>query len=209
MSLDGKIAPRNRQGRLFIPSMSRRMQERLHLLRSGVDCILVGVETVLADDPRLTARGVEGESPLRVVLDSRARTPLNAAVLDVKAAPTIIAVSRSAQAEDVERLRGRVEVVECGDVKVDVKELLEKLYSRGVRRLLVEGGGEVRWSFLRERVVDELFVWVMQKVWGGRDAPTLVEGEGFITPDEAVELELKKVEVVENIIVMNFMVKQG
>jgi len=189
--------------------MGPRLQERLHRLRSEVDCILVGVETVLADNPKLTVRLAKGKNPLRVVLDSKARIPMDAAMLDVKEAPTVVAVSRSAPVDAVEKLRSRVDVIECGDVKVDVKELLERLYERGVRRLLVEGGGEVRWSFLKAKVVEELFVWVMPTVWGGRDAPTLVDGEGFISPKEVVGLELKKFEVVENIVVMNFMVKRS
>ncbi|MEM3736896.1 MAG: 2,5-diamino-6-(ribosylamino)-4(3H)-pyrimidinone 5'-phosphate reductase [Candidatus Bathyarchaeia archaeon] len=209
MSVDGKTAPKNLQGRVFMPLMGRRLQERLHRLRSEVDCILVGVKTVLTDNPRLTVRLVDGKSPLRVVLDSKARTPLNSAVLNVKEAPTLIAVSRSAPPCAVEGLRGAgAEVVECGDTKVDIRNLLEKLYERGVRRLLVEGGSEVRWSFLSEGVVDELFVWVMPMIWGGKDAPTIVDGEGFTSPREAIMLELKQLEVVENIITMNFLVKK-
>lgn len=209
MSLDGKTAPKTREGQLFTPFMGPKMHEKLHRLRTEVDCILVGVGTILADNPRLTVRLAEGKTPLRVVLDSKARTPPDAAILNPEEAPTIIAVSRSAPSDIVEKLRSRVEVIECGEVKVNVKELLERLYERGVRRLLVEGGGEVRWSFLRERVVDELFVWVMPMVWGGRDAPTFIDGEGFTTGDDAVELELKKMSVEEGIIVVSFKVKRS
>jgi len=87
---------------------------------------------------------------------------------------------------------------------VDVRRLLGELYERGVRRILVEGGGEVRWSLFKERLVDELFVWVMPAVWGGRDAPTLVDGLGFTSAGEAVGLKLSVVEKVGDVVVLKY-----
>jgi 2,5-diamino-6-(ribosylamino)-4(3H)-pyrimidinone 5'-phosphate reductase len=212
MSVDGKIAPVDRNGLKFTPYLSRTLHERLHQLRASVDAVLIGINTVVAypsrETPRLTVRLVQGRNPLRVVLDSHARIPLDAAILNVKEAPTLIAVSEAASPHRVQALQERgVEVVRCGEQRVDIRKLLELLYERGVRKLLVEGGGEVRWSFFRDRLVDELFVWIMPAIWGGRSAPTLVEGDGFLTGDEAVHLELLRTEVIDDHIILKFKVK--
>jgi 2,5-diamino-6-(ribosylamino)-4(3H)-pyrimidinone 5'-phosphate reductase len=211
MSVDGKIAPADRNGLKFTPYLSKALRERLHQLRASVDAVLIGINTVMAypsrETPRLTVRLVQGRNPMRVVLDSHARIPLDAAILDVREAPTLIAVSEAASPERVRALEERgVEVVRCGERRVDIRRLLGLLYERGVRRLLVEGGGEVRWSFLKERLVDELFVWIMPAIWGGASAPTLVEGEGFLTGDEAVHLELVRTEVVDRHVVLEYRV---
>ena len=205
MSVDGKTAPANRKGRLFVPFMGEELSRRLHRLRSEVDAVLVGVGTTIEDNPRLTVRFVKGKNPIRVVLDSKARVPMDAAVHNVKEAPTIVVISEAAAANRVEALRRRgVEVKRCGSLQVDVRRLLEELYERGVRRILVEGGGEVRWSLFKERLVDELFVWVMPAVWGGRDAPTLVDGLGFTSAGEAVGLKLSVVEKVGDVVVLKY-----
>jgi 2,5-diamino-6-(ribosylamino)-4(3H)-pyrimidinone 5'-phosphate reductase len=205
MSLDGKIAPVNRVGRTFTKFMTARHHRMLHTIRSEVDAIIVGVETVIADDPSLTVREVKGKNPIRVVLDSNARTPLDSRVLNGEAA-TIIAVTRNAPKDRIESLTRKAEVIKSGQSRVDVKELLRKLRGRGVKKVLVEGGGETRWSFFKQRVVDDFFVWVMPYVWGGRDAPTMVGGEGFVKPKDAVSLKLRGMRVVDRILILSFSV---
>ena len=205
MSIDGKTAPKNRKGVLFTKFMSEELYRRLHRLRSEVDAILVGVGTALEDDPQLTVRAVKGKNPIRIVLDSKARIPLGSRVLNVKEAPTIIAVSEAAPKDKVEALRSiGVAVIQSGEKKVDIKILLQELYERGVRKLLVEGGAEVRWSFFNERLVDELFVWIIPAIWGGLQAPTLVGGEGYVSPEEVALLELKRIEQVREILVLTY-----
>ena len=207
MSADGKTAPKNRHGRLFHKFMSNELFKRLHKIRSEADAVLVGLGTVLEDNPLLMVRATEGKNPIRVVLDSEARTPLSAAVANTKDAPTIIAVSQSAPREKLDALRKLgVEVIECGETRVDIRKLVEGLYRKGVRTLLVEGGAEVRWSFIKEGLVDELFVWVAPVVWGGRQAPTLVDGEGFETVEEATRLNLTQVDCVEGVVLLTFTV---
>ena len=128
--------------------------------------------------------------------------------MDTREAQTIIAVSRAAPKNRIESLEGKnVEVfVSTRSDKVDVKELLGELGNHGVTKVLVEGGGETRWSFLKEGLVDEFFVWIMPRIWGGRDAPTMVDGEGFTEASEAVALKLKRMRIVDKILILWFSV---
>ncbi len=157
MSLDGKTAPANRNGRLLAKLMGERLLGRLHQLRAEVDAVLVGSGTVIEDNPRLTVRAVRGKNPLRVVLDSMASSPLQSEIFKIEDAATIVAVSAAAPAERTAKMVERgVEVMrfDC-ERTIPLEGLLDLLYRRGVRKLLVEGGSEVRWSFVKERLVDE------------------------------------------------------
>jgi len=209
MSADGKIAPANRVGRVFAEFMTPRHQRMLHRIRSQVDAIIIGVDTVITDNPSLTVRTVKGKNPIRVVLDSSGRIPLDSKILETKEAPTIIAVAKNVSRKSMESLRRRnVEVlVSTRGRRVGIKKLMNELGDRGVRTVLVEGGGETRWSFFKENLVDEFFLWVMPYVWGGRDAPTMVDGEGFLKKEEAVPLKLKSVKIVDKILILWFSVK--
>jgi 2,5-diamino-6-hydroxy-4-(5-phosphoribosylamino)pyrimidine 1'-reductase len=210
MSIDGKTAPSNRIGRTFTGFMTPQHQRILHRLRAQVDAIIVGVDTVLADDPSLTVRAVKGENPLRVVLDSGARIPLTAKILNTEEAPTIIAVAQKASKEKIEALKNKKAdvIVSRSTDRVDLKELTEELKNRGIKKILVEGGGETRWSFFKENLVDEFFVWIMPYIWGGRNAPTLVDGEGFIKAEDAVHLKLKSTKLVNDILILWFSAKR-
>lgn len=203
MSIDGKIAPANRNGKEFTKFMTPVHLKMLHKIRSEVDAILIGVDTVIADNPSLTVRAVEGKNPLRVILDSNAKTPPNSKVLNNDAS-TLIAVSEKASKERILQLKCRnVDVmITSSNERVDLKELLNELEKRGVKKMLIEGGGEVRWSFFKEKLVDELFVWIMPYVWGGKTAPTLVEGAGFTVSDDAVALTLERMECVDGLLVL-------
>jgi 2,5-diamino-6-hydroxy-4-(5-phosphoribosylamino)pyrimidine 1'-reductase len=210
MSVDGKIAPANRNGREFSQYMTPQHERLLHEIRAGVDAIIVGVETVIADNPSLTVRKVEHKNPVRVVLDSQARTPLDSKILNAQEAQTIIAVTKNAPQDKIDSFkRKNVDVLfSSNPQKVDLTELLADLAKRGVKRVLVEGGGEVRWSFFEQKLVDELFVWVIPAVWGGQNAPTLVEGAGFLKAEDAVNLELESIKQVENLLVLWFTVRR-
>ncbi len=208
MSVDGKIAPANRNGKEFTQFMTPQHTKKLHKIRAEVDAVIVGVDTVLADNPSLTVREASGKNPLRVVLDSKARTPTDAKILDTQA-PTLVAVSKNASKEKIAALKGKnVEVfISSSERSVNLQELMKALKDHGIKRVLVEGGGEVRWSFFEQKLVDELFVWIMPTIWGGKDAPTLVEGEGFLKADQAVHLKLKSTENVGDILVLWFTVR--
>lgn len=175
-SIDGKIATAaRRQTRLS----SEADLERVRNLRGQVDAIVVGVGTVLADDPALLAPAHVPKPPLRVVVDSRGRTPKGAKVLDGKA-PTLIATTDGCNATFA-----NAEVARLGRGRVDLRALLELLGERGVRAVLVEGGGEIIHSFVDAGLADEFFVFVADVVLGGRNAPTIADGEGARTLEEA------------------------
>ena len=199
MSADGKLATRQRE-QLAIsgPEDFARVDE----LRAAHDAVMVGVGTVLSDDPSLTlddaslseSREDRGESPhpIRVVADSRARTPPDAAILD-DAAPTYVLVSEAVPNEHVQSLSSAgATVVIAGENRVDLAVGLEKLESHGVERLMVEGGGELIFSLFEADLVDELTVFVGSMIIGGRDAPTLADGEGFTSAFPELTLESAK-----------------
>jgi 2,5-diamino-6-(ribosylamino)-4(3H)-pyrimidinone 5'-phosphate reductase len=206
MSVDGKTAPANRKGRLLTPLMSETLLKRLHQLRADVDAVLVGAKTVIEDNPRLTVRAVQGRNPVRVVLDTLATIPVESEILKIKDAPTIVAVCEKAPEERTDRiLQKGAEVMRFScERQIPLADLLENLSLRGIRKILVEGGSEVRWSFVRERLFDELFGWITPLVLGGRNAPTLVDGEGFWDMKHSLKLRLKSHEVVDGTIILEY-----
>jgi riboflavin-specific deaminase-like protein len=166
-SLDGRIATRTGDSQWIGGPESLRYA---HELRAAHDAVLVGVGTVLADDPRLTVRLVEGRSPARVVLDSALRLPLSAALLTDGAAPTLVATTDRAPPDQVDRVRRLgAEVVVVGSDpagRVDLRAVLGHLAGRGYGKVLIEGGGGVITSALRARLVDRLVVCVAPLVIG-------------------------------------------
>jgi diaminohydroxyphosphoribosylaminopyrimidine deaminase/5-amino-6-(5-phosphoribosylamino)uracil reductase len=170
MSLDGKIATRSGESR-WISSIESRAHG--HILRSAHDAILVGVGTVLADDPELTARveGPTARQPLRVVLDSQLRTPPHARVVGPN---TLIATTRSGQLGEAETLV----LARTAEGRVGLGPLLDELGRRGILSLLVEGGAEVHASFFAEGLVDKVQAYIAPLVIGGREAPGPVGGQG-------------------------------
>ncbi len=187
MSLDGKIA--------FFDGRPARLSNeedlaRVHRLRAEADAILVGVGTVLKDDPQLTVKPEQskGRNPLRVVLDSGGKTPDHAHVLDATAA-TLIATT-----VDCTREFTNAQVFRAGKDEVDLEVLLDHLASQGVKTLLVEGGSTTIWSFLRLHLADELKVFIASAVLGGHAAPTLAGGPGVPSLEQSFRLKLDKAE---------------
>lgn len=184
MSADGKIAlPSRKQTRIS----NEGDMARVHRLRNECDAILVGIGTILSDDPKLTVNEKhvdEVRNPLRVVLDSKGRTPMGSEVLSDDA-PTLILTTRSS-----ESTFGEAEVARFGNEKVDLSAAVEFLYERGVRKLLVEGGETVIWSFLKEGLADELKVFVGSMIIGGTGSPTMAGGEGSASFGDIISLAL-------------------
>ena len=195
MSADGKISTvARKQVRISGEDDLRRVDA----LKADVDAVMVGIGTVLADDPKLTIKSMalkrtrvdqgRTESPLRVVVDSSARTPPTAAVLGSNA---IIATSRQAPRHRVEELETRAEILVVGERKVDLAALLGCLKDRGVESLLVEGGATLNFALLSLGLVDEIYIYVGNIIIGGSAAPTLVDGEGLT--NDFVKLNLQEV----------------
>jgi len=164
---------------------------RVHRLRNSVDAVLVGIGTVLKDDPKLTVqeKHIDGEArhPVRVVLDSHGRTPIDAQVLN-GAAPTLIVTAEecTTEFENAENIR-------CGRNRVDIPRLLTELHERGLQRLMVEGGSTVIGSFVKTGLFDELDIYYGSILLGG-DGPTITAGFSSFFREDAVRLELVSVE---------------
>ncbi len=198
-SVDGKISDENRRQ---IKISCEEDFRRVDRLRAESDAIMVGIGTVLADNPRLTVKSEElrrwrikqgkPENPIRVVVDSRCRIPLNAKVLN-NDAKTIVAVSKLADKSKVEELKERAEVVCFGESRVDLVALMNYLYEIGIRKVMVEGGATLNYGLLREGLVDEIYVYYGNMIIGGAKAPTVVDGCSFSPP---LELELISVEKI-------------
>ncbi len=187
-SLDGKISDESRrQLRISCDEDMKIVDE----LRASADAVMVGIGTVLADDPRLTVKSQElrkrrvsegkDENPVRVVVDSRCRVPLKARVLNGEAR-TIIAVSEQADGERVERVAEYAEVIVSGKDRVDLKTLLMELKKREINRVMVEGGGTLISSLLAEGLVDEMRIYYAPMLIGGESSPTVCDGKSFPTP---------------------------
>ncbi len=188
-SLDGKIATVAGESRGISCAESLQFT---HKLRDISDAIMVGVGTVLADNPSLTTRlETPGKNPIRIVADSFARTPLDAKIISDGQAQTIIAVTENAPEEKIYALKNSgAEIITAGDGdKVDLKILMKKLAEREITSVLVEGGGTLHFALLQAGLVDKIFAFVTPKIFGGQNAPSAVSGEGFKTFNDAVKLK--------------------
>ena len=197
MSLDGKIATSTGQSQWITSEKSRR---RVHELRDIHDAIMVGIGTVLADNPSLTTRIEGGKNPIRVIVDSQARTPINSNVITDGQAKTIIAVSKNASNDKVNAFKkAGVEIIIAGNSeRVDLNILMNELASREITSILVEGGGTLNFSLLEAGLVDKVYAFIASKIIGGRDALTSVEGEGFKNLNEALNLRDVTTEMIDN-----------
>ncbi|MDQ2052106.1 2,5-diamino-6-(ribosylamino)-4(3H)-pyrimidinone 5'-phosphate reductase [Natronolimnohabitans sp. A-GB9] len=201
-SADGKLSSRRREQ---IAISGEEDFARVDRLRADSDAVVVGVGTVLADDPHLTVKDEslcerrlergESEHPARVVIDSKGRTPTDAAILD-DAATTYVCLSEAAPVSTRMDLADHAQLVTAGDDRVDLLRAFAALQEQGIERLMVEGGGELIFSLFEARLVDELRVYVGAKIIGGRDAPTLADGDGFV--DEFPLLSLERVERLDD-----------
>jgi 2,5-diamino-6-(ribosylamino)-4(3H)-pyrimidinone 5'-phosphate reductase len=204
MSADGKISTRERRQ---VRISGQADFTRVDRLKASCDAIMVGIGTVLADDPSLTVKSAElkaeriargkDENPVRVVVDSHARTPPDADILRKGPGKRVVAVSGAAPSDRVDVLKQYAEVIVAGEDRVDIGLLLETLGSMGVGRLMVEGGGTLIWAFFSAGCVDEFYTYIGNLVIGGKDAPTPADGEGFIREPDFPALRLMDSEVTD------------
>ena len=186
MTLDGKIAAFDGRARWITGEVAR---EHAHRMRRVSDAVVVGIGTALADDPALTVRLPTPwpREPLRVVVDSQARLPLHARVIDAgEAAHAVVAVAAGAPAERVAALRARgVTVLACksGGGRVDVADLGARLYALDVRGILLEGGSALNGAFIDAGLVDHVAMFIAPILLGGARAPTAASGQGRALAD--------------------------
>lgn len=202
MSVDGKIATVSGDSRLS----SKKDMARVHRLRSRVDAILVGKNTVLRDDPLLTVRLARGKNPTRIVLDSSgAISPDSRILRTCGTVPTIVAVSKRIPAKKLARLQKLpIEIISAGARSVNLKALMRALAKKNIRTVLVEGGGTVNWAFVKDGLFDELYLTVSPFVLGGAGAVSLVQGRGFDTIRKSARLRLDSVARLENCLVLHY-----
>jgi 2,5-diamino-6-(ribosylamino)-4(3H)-pyrimidinone 5'-phosphate reductase len=193
MTIDGKIATNLGDSAIS----SKQDLRRLHRLRSSVDAIVIGISTVIVDNPRLTVRLVKrcGTSPVRIIVDSTGRIPLDSKILkSASKINTIVAVTSRTSDRRIDKIKSAgAMVIVAGARTVDLKELFCILKKMGFNKILVEGGGELNWSILQLGIVNELMVTVAPRIVGGRTATTLVEGDGYTRISESIKTELIKI----------------
>jgi 2,5-diamino-6-(ribosylamino)-4(3H)-pyrimidinone 5'-phosphate reductase len=187
MSADGKISTRERR-QVRISGVQD--FTRVDRLKAGCDAVMVGIGTVLADDPSLTVKSVEclkyrrdrgwDEHPVRIVVDSSGRTPARAAILHKGEGKRVIAVSKRAEATKIDELEKNATVIVAGEDEVDLCALMTELGAMGIRRIMVEGGGNLIAGLIEAGLVNEIYTFIGNIIIGGRDAPTFTDGEGFI-----------------------------
>lgn len=211
LSLDGKIATNAGQSRWITGEASRKL---VHQLRNEVDAVLVGVNTVIQDDPLLTTRleREEGQDPLRIIVDTHLRIPLHAKVLQTTPTTTVVAVGPGAdqkKVEQIQRLKAKVMTLPCHENGIDLQQLMVELGKRSVTSVLLEGGSEVNASALAANIVDKIVFILAPMIIGGREAPTVVAGRGIASLSEAIRLERPEVRLLGNDVVVEAYVKKG
>ncbi|HMK46044.1 MAG TPA: 2,5-diamino-6-(ribosylamino)-4(3H)-pyrimidinone 5'-phosphate reductase [Methanocella sp.] len=211
MSADGKISTKLRKQ---VKISGRTDFDRVDELRASADAVMVGIGTVLADDPSLTVKSEErrrrrvsaglDENPARIVVDSGARTPLTADILNKGTGRRIIVVSQSAPEERVAALREKAEILVAGKDQVDLTTMSAELKKRGIGRLMIEGGATLNYAMTSSGLVDEISVFVGNLIIGGENAPTLMDGPGISEREQAVGLKLIKYEPIDGGIVLTW-----
>jgi len=210
MTLDGKIACKTGESKWISNKKSR---EYVHILRNRLTGIMVGIGTVLKDDPSLTCRIGKGlRQPRRIIVDSTLKIPLKSKVLrDDHARETIIATAEGAdvlKAEKIRSLGAKVIYLPSKDGRVDLNKLMESLGEEQIDSILLEGGGELNYSALKAGIVDKVVTFIAPKILGGKDAPTPVEGEGSCSMRERIELEKIKVSTFDDDVMIEGEVKR-
>jgi len=201
-TLDGKLATRTGDSK----HSSKKYKIRVHKLRSKVDAILIGKNTVEIDDPLLSAHNIRKKNPIRIILDSNATIRTNSKILKTcSRIPTIIVVSKKAQKKNLQKLeKFPVQVIVCGNYTVNIKKLLGILKRKGIKNILVEGGGTTNWAFVKENLVDEAIITITPYLVGGMTATTLVDGDGFSTVVKSIKLKLKNVSKMKNEVILHY-----
>jgi 2,5-diamino-6-(ribosylamino)-4(3H)-pyrimidinone 5'-phosphate reductase len=215
MSADGKLSTaERRQVKISGPADLIRVDQ----IKAQTDAIMVGIGTILADDPSLTVKSEDlrrwrksmgrDENPVRVVVDSTGRTPSDASVFRKGQGKRVIGCSKAARPEAIRRLRPFADIIVAGDDKVDLAGLLTGLSGMGVKTLMVEGGGTLLWSLFENLLVDEVFQFIGNVIIGGKGSPTPADGAGFLKELEFTRMELIGATPLDEGVLLHWRVKR-
>ena len=208
-TLDGKVADRKGDSKWISGETSRRF---VHRLRDEVDGVIVGIGTVLKDDPMLTARVRGGRDPYRIILDSRLRIPEGAKVTEISPSKTIIATTEAAPKDKIERLESkkvRVLVLNSKEGKINLRACISKLGEMEMMSLLVEGGSQVNGAFIDEDLVDKLLLFLSPKLMGDSQALGIFGGKRVTYLKEAIALrEVRTKRIGEDILIEGYVKRE-
>lgn len=198
MTLDGKITTATGQSKWITNETSRAYGYKL---RDIYDGIMVGINTVIEDNPMLTARVDGGKNPIRIVVDSSLKIDINANVVQDKSAKTIVATTDKADKDKILKLQAQdVDVIVVDkdeNDKVDIEKLLDILGQQNICSILVEGGATLSGSFVAKKLVDKVYFFIAPKIIGGKEAKTPVAGTGILNLQEALALKDIQIEKLE------------
>ena len=201
MTLDGKIGQRNKK--VVLSSKSDKI--RVHKLRSKFDAILIGKNTVEQDDPLLTVRHVKGKNPIRIILDSHGTIKNTSKIIKTaKNIPTIIVTSQLVSKRNFSRLKNLpLDVIVCGKNQVDIRKLVPILCKKGIKKILLEGGGTLNLSFLKNNLINEIIVTITPFVLGSENSVNLFEGISNSSKNLS-SFKLKGIHKNSNEIILNY-----
>lgn len=193
MTVDGKISSSTGDSKIS----SREDLVRLHKLRANVDAIMVGINTVIMDDPMLNIRLYNSKKklPTRIIIDSTGKIPIDSKILkSASFIDTLIIVTKKTHADIIKKINSfGAKTFVIGTKLVDLPKLFDVLYKMGYKKILVEGGGELNWSCLSSGLVTKLILTISPKIIGGKNAITLVEGTGYPKISAGINLKLVRV----------------
>ncbi|WP_394870671.1 bifunctional diaminohydroxyphosphoribosylaminopyrimidine deaminase/5-amino-6-(5-phosphoribosylamino)uracil reductase RibD [Clostridium butyricum] len=203
ISIDGKIATSSGESKWIT---SERSRLHSHELRNRMSGIMVGINTVLSDDPSLTYRGEhKGKDPLRIIIDSTLKVPFESKVIKYNNNNTIVACVENTdliKKEKLEKMGVKIIETKSKKGKVDLQEVVEKLGKEKIDSILLEGGGTLNFSALKEGIVDKVRFYIAPKIIGGENSKNSVSGQGFYNLDDCVNLKDMSYEQMGNEIVV-------
>ncbi|MFX1489072.1 MAG: 2,5-diamino-6-(ribosylamino)-4(3H)-pyrimidinone 5'-phosphate reductase [Promethearchaeota archaeon] len=203
MTIDGKIASRAGD-----PELSDEEDWReVHKLRAQVDAIMVGKGTILNDNPKLHIKNQDHAGYYRIVIDSNLNIPIESNVISFQPEryPTIICTTENVPINKVKKYEKKVKIIQSGKgEKVDLRKLMPLLKDYEIQTILLEGGGNLNWSFIKEDLINEIRLTVAPWIVGGKDAISLVEGMGFKKMSEAKRFDLIEVRHRNNYVLLTY-----
>jgi len=204
MTIDGKIASRAGD-----PEISDEKDwKEAHKLRTQVDAIMVGKGTILKDDPKLHIKFYKHKGYYRIVADSNLNIPINAKVIEFQPEiyPTIICTTENVNENKIKEFKEKnVRIIQAGmDKRVNLIKVMTQLYRLGIKSILLEGGGTLNWSFIECQLIDEVRLTIAPWIIGGKNAISLVEGEGFEKMVQGPRFKLEEVRKRDNYVILRY-----